>query len=166
MINLQKGDVILVKDKTFYNWIVRKFTSSNWGHAVLYIGESKYIEATGDGVKIMSLSTLEKKEMRVYRHKRINQGIADEVVLEAITYEGKGYDFKAIAKMLFLVLCRRGRGTREIGNTAKYICSELVATPYQKKGLHIIKNVSASQTLPNDFDLSPYFIRIEDELLD
>ncbi len=159
--HLKKGDVILVKQRSLYNWIVRLFTLSDWGHSVMYIGDGYYIESNSSGVTVRSLARLKASEVRAYRHKTMTARDADNIAESALKFEEQRYDWKAILQLGLKTLFGKRYNPKQMGEKDRWFCSELIAVPMKEHGLLVLKDVSPHAIIPADFDRSHYFIRIE-----
>lgn len=159
--NLQKGDVILVNNKGIYNFIVRLFTTSSWGHSIMYIGDNMFIESNKYGVMIKTMDLLGDSYCRVFRNKGITKKLQDLIVEEAMSKQESGYDFLAIIQIAIQILFGKRFEQSEIGDEKKWFCSELVAAPYYKFKLPVLQGVKPNAIIPADFERSPYFYRVE-----
>lgn len=159
--HLRKGDVILVRQNSIYNIIVRLFTLSDWGHVVLYIGDGFYLESNANGVTVRSLERLQASEVRAYRHRTMTPRIADGVVEKAMKYEEQRYDWKAILQLGLKVLFGKRYNPKQIGEKNRWFCSELISVPMKEHGLEVLKGADPHGIIPADFARSHYFVRIE-----
>lgn len=94
------GDIVFVKTKTPFGWLVRFFTGSNWNHVYILVheridmpGEWMKLEANGLSVRLTEENTRFVKEMVALRPEFSNAEIG-----------------KALHEMTFLVGARYGWG--------------------------------------------------------
>ena len=150
-----KGDVILTHRKSLLGWLIRGVTKTYWDHAILDLGDNKYIESSWNGVNIIG-PEFKNIEHVVYRHETATKSQLTNICNQAIKNVGSQYDYLQIVQLFFKFIFKFwNKG--EIGRDNKFICSELIAKPFYDFNLPIIKYRHYSQIIPNDFTTSKYF---------
>ena len=159
--NLQPADIILVHGDSYISKIIQTISKSHWNHAIMYLGNEKFIESDWNGVVIGDLEKLTARDIRILRYKNLPINEAINIATYTKQFEGKKYDFWGLAELgLMYIIGKRGI-SRDIGSKNKFICSELVSLPYQIFGYTIIDKLDYDEITPGDFDISKNFKRIE-----
>lgn len=151
-IELECGDIILIRSDSWANWAVRKITQSEWGHSAMYIHSGLYIDSDIGGVKVKHLSYLRGMKTKILRHKKMKHSEREQICSDILFNIGKGYDYRAIWELLRLLIVGRNGNDRPVGDRKKFICSELIAKYYYQKGYPISKEHDYDEIIPCDFD--------------
>ena len=140
--------------------MIRTVTQSYWNHASMYIGNEEFIESDFDGVVVRKLDDLKDRKIRIYRHKQATDKHLDYICDRALEYEGAKYDWKALVELGWMFTSGK-RGDDVIGSGNRFICSEIVALPYQEQGYMVRDDRDYDEVVPGDFDISENFRRLE-----
>lgn len=115
---IKEGNIVLVGD---FKYASALFIGGPVTHALLYIGNGKFVHAVAAGVEEIDSDTVFQKydTMVILRPKNIDQEKTSKAIEYAKTQIGKPYDFEFSS------------------DEDKFFCSELVLKAYQKAGFKI-----------------------------
>jgi hypothetical protein len=153
------GDIILTTQNELVSKAVRKATSSQFSHVILYIGNQSYIHADTDGVHSGNTQRLLFADIGHATVLRLQ--MADPTaVYHACTFArrqvGKQYSVPEAIKSRF-----RRHGDKPDKSNRQY-CSRLVAQAYTDAGVQLVAN--PSYCYPVDFISSPLLYDVSDAL--
>jgi hypothetical protein len=172
---LKVGDVVLVEGNTKFSTAIKYLTQSTWSHAMLYIGNDKFIEAdVSKGIIRSDIAELEDYVTRICRPVGLNPTELDAVCYHAVSKLGGTYDLRNVfdlVRYLVPVLPFPVRHRHKLlafgsGDPTKAVCSTLVSECFESIGYPVLPEKGRSMKLfkkhytlitPRDFDLSPYF---------
>lgn len=160
LTRLKPGDVVLVKNNTLYNFLVRFITRSEWGHVALYVGSAVFIEAAKDGVVLKTEKQYQKAKVSIYRSP-LKESSINTIISHALQYEGAAYDFLGVLQLFILTLIGKRSTALQIGDKKRYFCSELIARVYKDEAVEVIPGLAPDKVFPSDFSISPNFTRVE-----
>jgi len=147
MSSLVEGDILLSSQKGLVSKSVRKFTSSNFSHAMLYVGQGSYIHSDGNGVHSNNIQRLLFKQKENIKVLRIKEGgFAEQASVFARTQIGKEYSIKD-------AINTKNPLSKKMDSN-KQFCSRLVAQAYEYSGLKLVQN--SLYCTPQDLDNSHY----------
>lgn len=142
---LEEGDVLLTSQKGLISKTIRKFTNSDYSHAILYVGHGSYIHSDENGVhsdNIQRLLFKKGKYAKVLRPR--NRAFARAASIFARTEIGKQYSVKDAVNT-------------KINNQKKpsnrQFCSRLVAQSYEYAGMKLVNN--SAYCSPEEINESP-----------
>lgn len=159
--NLHPADIILVHGDSYISKIIQIVNKSHWNHAIMYVGDGKFMESDWNGVVEGDLEKLATRDIRILRHKHIPINDAAYIAEMTTKFEGQDYDFYGLIELGLIWMFGKRGTARDVGSKNKFICSELCALPYQTMGYNIIDGIDYDEISPSDFDISKYFKRIE-----
>lgn len=153
---LQVGDIFLTTEKHLISKAIKTFTSSNYSHAMLYVGDGSYIHSDRDGVHAGNVQRLLFKKMKYIQVLRLKECVDRKLIDNACAFArnevGKQYSIlNAIGTKIPLL---------RLSETKRQFCSRLVAQSYESAGLNLVKN--SSYCSPQEFDSSEFTMRIFD----
>jgi uncharacterized protein YycO len=123
-MDIRPGDVIFYRPTGLVGWAISKITRSKYSHVALAIDAYNIIEADKFiKSRISNLYYIEEVHS-VYRLKGITDQQGQQIVNNAMTMLGVGYDYKQILGLYFRLVFRKEYSTFNTAN--KYICSEIV----------------------------------------
>lgn len=172
---LQRGDVVLVEGNTKFSTAIKYLSQSTWSHAMLYIGNSEFIEAdVSKGIIRSNLNKLEGYHSRICRPIGLSEDDLDAVCYHAVSKLGGTYDLRNVfdlVRYMVPVLPFPARHRRKLlafgsGDPTKAVCSTLVAEAFESINYPILPKLGRAMRLqkrhhtlitPRDFDVSPYF---------
>lgn len=173
--DLQNADILLSTGSAKASVVIRAGTISRYSHAALYIGGSKIIEVTGDGIALISLQDAMSDDtlVSVYRRLRMSSEQANQVIRYATTQrndksKNKKYDYSGafgggvtsgsgfvISYFLSPIVAGAGIAAdlyNRLNPEASFYCSELVAIAFEKAGVPL--GSGAASTTPADISKS------------
>lgn len=146
---LQRGDILLTATRSSVSKGIRKFTGSDYSHAMLYVENSSYIHADQAGVHSGNSQRLLFEKSEYVKVLRVVENKADNYSDSACGYArgevGKAYSVKD-ALSTKNPLSRKKRSNRQF-------CSRMVAQSYDYAGLKLVKDPQFCT--PQDLDDSP-----------
>jgi hypothetical protein len=138
---MRDGDVVLEYGDTIYSRIIRAIDGGPFSHALIWAGNSDFVESVGGGVRILSFERViigDPAKWHMLRHadSEIGQRAADA----ARRMVGKYYNARgAIGSVI--------PGVRQSRPDALY-CSELVAEAYLNAGIDLSADLSPNKVTP------------------
>lgn len=152
---LEPGDILLSSEKSVVSKTVRKFTNSDFSHAMLYVGNGSYIHSDQKGVHAnniqRSLFHLQ-KNIKILRVKK-NNCVAKACEFSR-TQIGKEYALKDAIKTKNPIVNKSANN--------KQFCSRLVAQAYEYAGLQLVGD--SGFCTPQELDDSEHTFTIENGL--
>jgi hypothetical protein len=133
MDSLREGDVIFTSQKGIVSAAVRKATSSNFSHAILYVGQGSYIHSDSKGVRSDNIQRMlfrTSDMVAVLRPKDCSLGA--RAVLFSRGEIGKEYSVREA------LAAKSSVSDPELLN--RQFCSRLVAQSYAHAGLKLVPN--------------------------
>lgn len=162
-----RGSLILVRNKGFVGYLIRKVTNSYWNHVGIVEDDKTIIESTfKNGVVRTDLndfindSKAKKLEFALYRIKDISNEQIDTIVKFVSDRIGHKYDFFQFISLFFMFLLRVTRRIEPIDNTNKWLCSELIAEGAYQAGIKFQENIDPDNITPEDIASSDIVVRI------
>jgi len=149
---IKAGDVILVKNRGLFGYVIRKATHSPYDHIGIFSSARDIIEATPKGVFKTNIDKYVNHNCIVWRLKReynLNNGVA---VVFAEKEIGESYDFLQIFRILFKFIFK----TKRNDGNSRWTCSELVAEAYNAGGVKV-KDINLDYATPGTFWRSGLF---------
>ena len=159
---LSPGDIIVSTARHPVSYVIRIGTVSSISHAMVYVGDGKVVEAVGDGVREVALTTaLSGAILAVaYRDPRVDATKAQAIVdfARAQARAGKPYDYVGVGTTGYRILYPiDGRVLDKIleltgvtGNdAASFYCSELVFAAYAAAGIPL-STTKPDHSTPDD----------------
>ncbi|GAA5785138.1 papain-like cysteine protease family protein [Chitiniphilus shinanonensis] len=143
---LQAGDIIVSTARHVVSYGIRAGTLSAVSHAMLYVGDGKVIEAVGDGVREVPLSSAIGGALLAvaYRDPRVDNDKAAALVAYARGRVGNPYNYAGVAFTGYRILNPGGAALidalarvlgLEVGQAGAVYCSELVYDAFQDAGI-------------------------------
>jgi hypothetical protein len=155
---LEAGDIFLTTKNQKISKAIRLATSSDYSHAILYVGDSSYIHSDGKGVHSGNIQRLlfdSEYQVTVLRIKSdINREQINNACLFARIEVGKQYSVKDAINTMN-PLSKKGDSNRQF-------CSRLVAQSFESVGLKLVEN--SSYCTPHEIESSPLTRQIENYL--
>ena len=146
---LIEGDILLTAQTAVISKTIRVVSSSDFSHAILYVGDGSYIHSNGGGVHSGNTQRLlfhKLKHVQVLRPN--NETFAEKACIYARTQVGKEYSVKDAINSKN-PLPKKKESNRQF-------CSRLVAQSYEYAGLKLVDNSSycTPQDIHNSSDIS------------
>lgn len=151
--NIQVGDVLLSRER----WrLTNPFVPGYWGHAAIYFGSDKVIEAIGSGVRDESLLRwlYQKDSVAILRPVGLQRDECELAARIAFAQKGLPYDYQFVP------------------NANAFYCSELVTFAYASAtagrfNFYPRETLGTNTVLPQDFwDAIDKFDRVASEIND
>ncbi len=143
---LQPGDVVLERGKHLRSKAIALVDRGTYSHALLWLGNTDFIEAVGDGVRVISF-----QRVLVYHPKRWlllrlveNPEKAQGAAVAARNLAHKKYDLRGALSTKV--------GGRKHPDPTSLFCSQLVAAAYAEAGYSIAPGQTAAQVTPADIE--------------
>ena len=151
---LQAGDIFLTTQKHVVSKAIKAFTSSDFSHAMLYVGDGGYIHSDGDGVHAGNVQRLLFKHKEYVQVLRLREDIDRSLINNACAFArreiGKQYSIKDAINTK--------NPLSKITNTNRQFCSRLVAQSFESVSLKLVDN--SSYCAPQELDDSDLTFRI------
>lgn len=151
---LQTGDIFLTTQKHIVSKAINAFTSSDYSHAMLYVGNGSYIHSNGDGVHAGNVQRLlfnDEKYIQVLRLKEnIDRKLIDAACAFARNEVGKQYSVKD-------AINTKNPFSKK-SETNRQFCSRLVAQSFESVGLKLVNN--SSYCAPQELHDSEFTVRV------
>lgn len=143
--------ILLFRGKGLISSIIRWQTRSQYSHAAIWMPDGKLVEAwQGKGVRVTGLESWQGVDaFRVDGAKAAQWMMAIDYAMAQV---GAGYDYWAVLRFL-----TRRRGPRN----DKWFCSELVYRSFEYAGIHLLRDVDASEVSPAMLANSPKLLKVE-----
>lgn len=157
--NLLVGDIILTAQDELVSKVVRKATSGQFSHAMLYVADHSYIHSDADGVHSANTQRLlfaDKDYASVLRLRSPDPAAVDRACTYARTQVGMQYSVPEAVKSRF------GRAGDKLDKSNRQFCSRLVATAYAYAGVQLVRN--PDYCYPVDIASSPLLHSIPNAL--
>lgn len=123
-MDIRPGDIVFYRPTGLIGWAISKITRSEYSHVALAIDAYNIIEADKFiKSRISNLYYIEEIHS-VYRLKGASELQKHQVVNNAMTMLGVGYDYKQIMGLYLRLVFHRDSSTFNTAN--KYICSEII----------------------------------------
>ena len=154
---LLPGDIILTAQKSTLSKTIRKTTSSNFSHVMMYIGEGVYIHADNLGVRAGTLQRLffqQSCHAKVIRLKNRCENTAEAACTFTRIECGKQYS------VIEAIKSKQNRAKLTGEYKARQFCSRLVAQAYASTGVKLVFN--PNYCYPQDIADSSLMIKVED----
>ncbi|MGJ4925978.1 hypothetical protein ACQR1I_11715 [Bradyrhizobium sp. HKCCYLS2038] len=139
---LLPGDIVLERGS---GWRSKGIAWADWGnysHALLWLGNTDFIEAVGDGVRVISFARVVIRKPNRWRLLRLveDPDAAAKAAAFARNMSHRKYDLKGALQTK--------AGGRRTPDPTKLFCSQLVAAAYAQAGISIVDGLSAQQVTP------------------
>lgn len=148
--NLLPGDIILTAQDELVSKAVRKATSSQFSHAMLYVADHSCIHSDADGVHSVNTQRelfADEGHAAVFRLRRLDPSAVERACMYARTQVGKQYSVPEVVKSRFR------RAGDKLDESNRQFCSRLVAQAYAYAGVQLVPN--PDYCYPVDFASSP-----------
>jgi hypothetical protein len=142
---LRKGDVILLRFETEKSKLIRRFSNSQFSHAMIYVGGSSIIDADGPGVHAHNLQRLlipKEDDVVVLRSKNASTDHLWKVEQFVRSKVGTEYSMEEARKVV--------RNGEFVPEDNRQFCTRLVAKAYEFAGLNIVER--ADYCSPKDIE--------------
>lgn len=151
---LQAGDIFLTTQKHIVSKAIKGFTSSDFSHAMLHVGDGSYIHSDGDGVHAGNVQRLLFEHQKYVQVLRLREDVDRNLINSACAFArrevGKQYSVKDAIKTK--------NPLSKKNDTNRQFCSRLVAQAFESVGLELVKN--SSYCAPQELDDSELTVRI------
>ena len=147
---LKKGDIIFSSPNSLIFKFIKYWTRDKWAHVAIVadIIDSHIfiVEALPSGIDVNDLIWYEKekKDFIVYRLKKLNEQLREEIVHYALNFIGSRYDFAALSNFLI--------SKPILGEKKRYYCSELI--------YRILTHLNLIKESENPEMISPHDLRL------
>lgn len=147
--DLKPGDIILVRDDSELSVQVQEATSSEYSHAMLYVGTSSVIDSSSNGVHSSNIGRHFFQAENDVKVLRPDDQCSQSEISQAIEYArskiGTDYSFREAHHVTRLT-------SEDARLPNRQICTRLVAQAYQYAGVDLVDN--ADYCSPADIDRS------------
>jgi hypothetical protein len=139
---LKPGDVLLERSPTFKSAAIRGITRGSYSHALIWMGNSDFMEAVGDGVRPMPYVRVVTSDPSLWSLLRLESN--QDAAAAAATFV-RNHSFTR-----YNTLGALGSFLPTSGSTraAKLFCSQLIATAYKSAGIDLCPGKEASRITP------------------
>jgi uncharacterized protein YycO len=143
---LEPGDVLLERAPTAKSAAIRRLTRGAYSHALIWMGNTDFMEAVGDGVRAMPYVRIVTSDPKRWSLLRLE---SDPPAAAAAAAHVRGHSFKkynlsgAVATALFT--SRRARPNNSF-------CSQLVADAYSSAGIALCPGKNPVKITPADLE--------------
>lgn len=159
-MELQPGDIILVKGQSLFSKGVKLFTKSDYTHTTMMISDKQMIEANFyKKVNIVDFK-YDPKTMEIYRYKG-GLSVSQQINVVQSSYEmlDKYYDYLQIVwYMIEFFIGRHYNSPFHLDNFI--ICSELIDVAYTNIGINLVPDREKGNVTPDDLFKSNLIGRI------
>lgn len=157
----EKGDFALFSGEGLVFEGIRAAQDSMWGHAALYVGHHKIVEAIQSGVKQKPIKKYFDNKT-IFMIRRANSITVDQVskMMKKIYVGpdkliGEPYDFMQIFGALTGILLRGWGGRNVFDDPNRKICSEVVDESFEAAGIDIVPHLKqVRDAYPKDLAFS------------
>jgi hypothetical protein len=154
--NLEIGDIILTTQQHPVSKAIKFATSSNYSHAMLYVGHCSCIHSTADGVHSINPQTMLFENTDYVKVLRVlpifNRELVEKACFLARTQIGKEYTRKEAIKTISRSLKRKDKD--------RQFCSRLIGRSYENAGIKLVRDCNYCS--PQDFSDSEHTYVIKD----
>ena len=151
MMNLKRGDILIVRSRHIVGHFIRWATKGKVDHVAHYLGNDLILETRfGTGVVITRLDTLKKCKVYVGRVKEaIHEDI--EVVSKWLGNQvGEKYDSIQIITMMWHRIAKTLHRRTHLDSSKLDVCSTLLAEAWYRCGFIFNENIHINNISPND----------------
>ncbi|WP_316163441.1 YiiX/YebB-like N1pC/P60 family cysteine hydrolase [Bradyrhizobium sp. SZCCHNRI20481] len=143
---LQPGDVVLERGKRLRSKAIALADRGTYSHALLWLGNTDFIEAVGNGVRVISFQRVLVHHPKRWLLIRLveDPGKAQKAAAVARNLAHKKYDLRGALSTKM--------GGRKTPDPTSLFCSQLVATAYAEAGYAIAPGKIAAQVTPADIE--------------
>lgn len=150
---LKEGDILLTRSNKKNSKLICKITKSDFSHAILYVGESSYIDSDVDGVHSGNIQRLLIDETRFAKVVRIKDQVEIKNVINYARLQvGTSYSKISAANAYTKIFSKL--------DAKKQFCSRLVAKAYEFAGIELVSNSDAC--LPQEIADSKFVYEVKD----
>jgi hypothetical protein len=145
---LHEGDVILELGEGFKSWVISKFDGSPFSHALIWAGNTDFVESVGSGVRNLSFARVviaEPDRWKLLRQS--DREIGKRAALAARRLVAKHYNILGALTSL-----APGPGS---ANFTQAFCTELVAYAYHEAGCDLVPGCPPHKVTPRMLLESP-----------
>jgi Permuted papain-like amidase enzyme, YaeF/YiiX, C92 family len=132
---LKKGDIVLLKFETEKSKLIRRYSNSQFSHAMIYVGEYSLIDADGPGVHAHNLQRLlipKEDDVVILRSKNTSLDQLLKVEQFVRSKVGTKYSMEEARKVV--------RNKELVPEDNRQFCTRLVAKAFEFAGLNIVEN--------------------------
>lgn len=147
-MDLQPGDIVVVKSNTLIGRTIRKVTNAWASHVAVYIGNGYVFEARPGGARAVHISHYEgdKWEYRVFRM-LVSTARKEMFINALIQKKDRGYDY---GQIISIALHRLFGMDIKAQNKRLSICSEIIYEAAKEAGIPV-PEIKQAYIVPNDF---------------
>jgi uncharacterized protein YycO len=153
---LQAGDIFLTTQKHIVSKAIKAFTTSDYSHAMLHVGDGSYIHSDGDGVHAGNVQRLLFDDEKYIQVLRLREDIDRKLINAACAFArnevGKQYSVKDAINTK--------NPLSKKADTNRQFCSRLVAQSFESVGLNLVEN--SSYCTPQELDDSELTNQVSD----
>lgn len=145
---LRPGDIVLERGNRLRSKGIALADRGTYSHALLWLGNTDFIEAVGDGVRVISFARVIIRKPNRWRLLRLaaDSAIGAKAADAARNMAHRKYDLTGALRTKF--------GGRRSPDPARLFCSQLVAAAYEQAGVSIVAGMSAQQVTPSALENS------------
>ena len=145
---LLPGDIVLERGSGMRSKGIALADGGTYSHALLWLGNTDFIEAVGDGVRVISFARVVILKPNRWRLLRLinDPATAAQAAAAARNMAHKKYDLKGALQTK--------AGGRKTADPARLFCSQLVAAAYEQAGVSIVQGLNAQQVTPSALEHS------------
>jgi len=157
---IQPGDVLFVRTKGLFGWLVEHKTNCRYTHTAIFTDKTKVIGALATGIREIDVRVYEGQPLRVGRPRYLPQSRIRDILAWAKAHEGRRYDFLGLVGLNFVLLLGLPNWLDRWG---RWWCSEFVWDAfYYGGGVKLTDDdPRRSHVTPADLFRSPWFDLID-----
>jgi hypothetical protein len=151
---LLAGDIFLTTEKHITSKSIRTFTSSNYSHAILYVGAGSYIHSDMDGVHSGNVQRLLFEKQNYVQVLRLRADVDRKLINESCIFARReiGKQYSKIDAI------NTKNPFSKKTDTNRQFCSRLVAQSFDSVGIKLVSN--PVYCAPQELDDSEYTVRV------
>jgi Permuted papain-like amidase enzyme, YaeF/YiiX, C92 family len=153
--HLRAGDVVLEMGSGLHSKGIAAADHGDFSHALMWIGGTDFIEAVGEGARVISFARIIVEKRNKWTVLRLvdDAAHADKAAWEARRIAHKGYDLKGAINTKLRI--------RSKPDHTKLFCSQLVAEAYSRAGVSLVEGVTAEFVTPRMLQNESLLTRVE-----
>jgi len=162
------GDILLVKNNTYFGGLIRKAVRSNYNHVGMFVDDEYLIEAKMRGVEkthishFQELQTKGELEFIVCRFKKMSPGEKETMKNWLYQQIGCKYDFLQMIIVGLYLLFRIKRIYPPLDISKAFICSELIGEALHQVNQTFQPHIHYENTNPADIAYSSLIVQVRE----
>ena len=139
---MERGDLVLSYEHSFFSWVVRTVTRSKWSHVSIAIDDKSIVSAVP--LSGVSESPLPTERCAIYRLTGVPQEKRLKMVSFCVERMGAPYDYIQALLLAWRIFTDTIKTADGDPCKDRYLCSELISEAAASEGIHfghIVDNV-------------------------